>query len=106
PTGQWLLSGAHEDTGTELAISGVFKGEWVNAIVDRTFIDAGCRWIIDYKSGYHSGGNLDHFLNEEADRYRDQLARYAQLFSLTGESNIQAALYFPRHQALKIVELR
>jgi hypothetical protein len=30
--------------------------------LDRTFVDDGIRWIIDYKTGSHEGGNLETFL--------------------------------------------
>ncbi|MEM7053777.1 MAG: UvrD-helicase domain-containing protein [Pseudomonadota bacterium] len=104
PTGQWLLSNQHDDAGCELALSGQLDGQLVNAIVDRTFIDDGCRWIIDYKSGHHAGADLDGFFAIEAERYREQLGRYVRLFEQMGETNIRAALYFPRHQKLMIVE--
>jgi len=38
--------------------------------MDRAFIDeSGTRWIIDYKSGYREGGDVEDFLAEEAARY-------------------------------------
>ena len=105
PTGQWILSGRHTDSACELALSGQLDGVLINAIVDRTFVDEqGCRWIIDYKSGFHGGADLDGFLNEEAERYRDQLHRYARLFRQMTEQPIKTALYFPRHQKLQRVE--
>jgi len=105
PTGRWILSGNHRDAACELPLSGVIKGELINAIIDRTFIDEqGVRWIIDYKSGYHAGGALDEFLGEEAERYGGQLGLYRQLFELMGETEIRAALYLPRHDRLQLVE--
>ena len=101
-TGRWILSGQHQDAACELPLSGVVDGELVNAIIDRTFIDEnGVRWIIDYKSGYHGGGALEGFLNEEAERYLPQLDLYRKLFELMGETKIRAALYLPRHDRLQ-----
>lgn len=101
-TGRWILSGHHQDAACELALSGVIDGRLVNAVIDRTFIDEkGVRWIIDYKSGYHSGGNLDKFLEEEAKRYAPQLTQYRQLFEGLGANQIQTALYLARHDYLK-----
>ena len=70
----------------------------IHADIDRTFIDAGAtRWIIDYKSGRHAGGDLEGFLAEEAGRYEPQLSLYRRLFEQMGETNIKTALYLPRH---------
>jgi len=96
-TGQWILSGRHREAACELPVSGVIDGELVNAVIDRTFIDArGTRWIIDYKSGVHGGGDLEAFLEEEADRYREQLTTYRLLFERLGERSVSSALYLPR----------
>ena len=106
PTGQWILSDTHHDGACELALSGHIEGALINAVIDRTFVDEqGRRWIIDYKSGFHGGADLDAFLAEEAERYRDQLRRYAQLFQQMEERPITAALYFPRHQKLLPVDV-
>ena len=103
-TGRWILSGEHADGACELALSGIVDGTLVNAIIDRTFIDRnGTRWIIDYKSGYHAGGNLDAFLENEAARYRGQLMLYQRLFEQMGETDIKTALYLPRHGELREV---
>ncbi len=103
-TGQWILSNRHHQAACELPISGLLDGQLINAVIDRTFIDQdGTRWIIDYKSGYHEGGNLDNFLQEEATRYAVQLSNYRRLFEQMGETNIKTALYLPRHGRLQEV---
>ncbi|NBB93627.1 MAG: hypothetical protein GVY32_10720, partial [Gammaproteobacteria bacterium] len=100
-TGRWILSGEHRDAACELPLTGIVDGELVNAVIDRTFVDEhGTRWIIDYKSGYHAGGDLEDFLQEEAERYDVQLATYRRLFEQMGETDIRAALYLPRHDRL------
>jgi ATP-dependent helicase/nuclease subunit A len=100
-TGQWILSSKHPQAACELAISGLIDGQLVHAVIDRTFVDdQGTRWIIDYKSGYHEGGDLDTFLAEEAERYRIQLGNYRRLFVQMGEVKVRAALYLPRHGRL------
>lgn len=104
-TGRWILSAQHSDAHCEYALTGIVDGQWLNAVIDRTFIDQdGVRWIIDYKSGHHSGGDLEGFLQQEADRYRQQLLTYAQLYQQMGASKIITALYLPRHDALTIVD--
>ncbi len=103
-TGRWILSGRHQDAACELALTGMVDGRLVNAVIDRTFIDKhGIRWIIDYKSGYHAGGELADFLSEEAARYETQLGLYRRLFEQMGETDIRTALYLPRHDELRIV---
>jgi len=100
-TGRWILSGRHREHACELPLTGVVDGRLVNAIIDRTFIDSdGTRWIVDYKSGYHAGGDLEGFLGEEAERYDAQLGLYRRLFEQLGESDIRTALYLPRHDRL------
>ena len=77
-------------------------GKLINAVIDRTFIDeTGTRWIIDYKSGYRAGGDVEGFLAEEAARYETQLGLYRKLFEQMGETDIRTALYLPRHGELR-----
>ncbi|WP_376697130.1 UvrD-helicase domain-containing protein [Wenzhouxiangella sp. EGI_FJ10305] len=103
--GRWILSGEHRQAACELPLSGIVEGELVNAVIDRTFVDDnGTRWIIDYKSGYHAGGDLERFLGEEAERYNVQLDLYRRLFEQMGETDIKAALYLPRHDRLVVAD--
>jgi hypothetical protein len=94
--GQWILSNQHTDSHAEYALRGVFQNKLISIVIDRTFIDAqGVRWIIDYKTGTHSGGGLEQFLNQEAERYEPQLKKYAQMFSELEDRPTRIALYFP-----------
>jgi ATP-dependent helicase/nuclease subunit A len=100
-TGRWLLSNRHAEAACELPLAGVLDGQLVNAVVDRTFVDAdGVRWIIDYKSGYHAGSDLDAFFDQEGERYRVQLDTYRRLFEQLGATRVKTALYLPRHDRL------
>jgi len=92
---RWVLS-KHAEAQSELRLTGVIDAQVVNIIVDRTFIDErGVRWIIDYKTGLHEGADLDGFLDNERERYRDQLERYATLLARLDSRPIRLALYFP-----------
>ena len=92
---QWILSN-HKDAQSEYAISGVINGKIVNRIIDRTFIDEdGTRWVIDYKTSSHEGGNLEGFLDEEQSRYEEQLNEYALMLKTTGSESVRLGLYFP-----------
>jgi hypothetical protein len=91
--GRWILA-PHEDSHTEYAISGVVNGEIVRGLVDRTFVDEGIRWIVDFKTSAHEGGNLEAFLDEQQRRYSDQMQRYASILVALGHP-VKVGLYFP-----------
>jgi ATP-dependent exoDNAse (exonuclease V) beta subunit len=95
PRARWAL-GPHAEASCELALTGVLDGKLVDIVIDRTFVDEqGVRWIVDYKTGMHEGGDLQAFLDSEQARYREQLERYAALLRQTGAQPIRVALYFP-----------
>ena len=97
--GRWILSTEHKDVQSEYAISSVFDSKVYNMVIDRTFVDEeGVRWIIDYKTGSHTGGGLDEFLDRELERYRGQLERYAEAMRLREDRVVRLALYFPLMQ--------
>ena len=96
PRGRWLLAADHPEARSEFQISGLVDGERLEAIIDRTFVDAeGLRWIIDFKTGVHRGGALEHFLDAEVARYRAQLEGYGRLMSAIDARPIALGLYFP-----------
>ena len=93
--GCWVL-GAHTQGRSELRLTGIAGGRLTNAVIDRTFVDDdGVRWIIDYKTSTHEGGDVAAFLDNERERYRGQLERYAALLQAGGERHIRLGLYFP-----------
>ena len=103
--GSWILSD-HEDAGCEYAITAVLDsnaGDEARAgtvrtrslVLDRTFVENGVRWIIDYKTSSHGGGDLEGFLKNEEKRYKDQLQAYKNAVGLTESRPIKTALYFP-----------
>ncbi len=92
--GKWILS-RHENDAREFELSSVADGRARRYIVDRTFVDGGKRWIIDYKTGAHTGGDLEGFLDNEQERYRSQLEGYASLIRTMDSRPITLGLYFP-----------
>ena len=91
--GRWLL-GPQRGAKNEYSITAVVDGGRRRLVIDRTFTDAqGRRWIVDYKTGAHEGTNVDAFLEQEQERYRAQLERYAQALA-QGEPSM-LGLYFP-----------
>ncbi len=94
--GRWLLDPGHQAARSELALSGVDAGGLANVVIDRSFVDAdGVRWIVDYKSSRHEGGDVQAFLDREQQRYREQLERYGRLMSATDPRPIRLGLYYP-----------
>jgi ATP-dependent exoDNAse (exonuclease V) beta subunit len=85
--GRWVLQ-AREGAAAELALARVSHGDTPLSVVDRTFVEAGTRWVIDYKTARPEGDLAGH-----AERYRPQLARYAELFADEGRP-IRAAIFY------------
>ena len=75
----------------------------VSIVIDRVRIDDdGNHWIIDYKTSAHEGGDLDGFIDQEAERYASQLARYAHVYAnYAGAERVRKALYFPLMQRFR-----
>jgi ATP-dependent exoDNAse (exonuclease V) beta subunit len=95
--GTWILA-PHEDAHCEYPLTFFQDNRYIRNVIDRTFVDEGIRWIIDYKTGTHKGGgkNLEIFLDNEVERYRHQLDRYEIVLRQYGEKRpIKKALYFP-----------
>jgi len=104
--GRWVLSGAHRDAHCEWEICTREAGGGVTRhVIDRAFVADGVRWIIDYKTATHEGGDLDRFLDEEARRHAPQLMRYARALRLLApDVPVRAALYFPMLDAWREVQ--
>jgi ATP-dependent helicase/nuclease subunit A len=67
--------------------------------IDRTFVENGVRWIIDYKSGQHLSHDLNNWLDQEQLRYASQLNRYAEVLSKKQAMQTRLGIYFPMHAA-------
>jgi ATP-dependent exoDNAse (exonuclease V) beta subunit len=94
--GRWLLS-TFDDQSNELGLNGVIDGQIVHAVVDRTFVDNGVRWVVDYKtSQLAKGDTLDQFLDNEVLKYKKQLHMYAELLkAIDQKTPLRCGLYFP-----------
>lgn len=97
--GRWTLT-AHNEASSELPLTAVVNGEIIRVVIDRTFVDnSGVRWVIDFKTGSHSGGSLEEFLEHERERYRGQLLKYEAVLRAYGETRpIRKGLYYPAHR--------
>ena len=90
--GRWILQ-QRDQAACELALSTAENGVIRNHIVDRTFVDEGIRWVIDYKTGQHTGSDVDAFIAAKRTEYADQLERYGALFQ-NEKLNVKKAIYF------------
>jgi hypothetical protein len=92
PRGRWLL-GPQKEARNEFRITALIDGERRNLVIDRTFVDhEGERRIVDYKTSGHEGADVEAFLDQERERYRRQLERYALAL---GAEHAGLGLYFP-----------
>ena len=96
--GRWLFAPGHASAASEWALAGSDEatGGIVHVAIDRSFVAAGVRWIVDFKTGTHEGGEREAFLDTEVLRYREQLERYARLVRRLDDRPIRLALFYPR----------
>jgi ATP-dependent exoDNAse (exonuclease V) beta subunit len=90
--GLWVLE-RRDDSGDELAIASATQQQVTTHIVDRTFVEAGVRWIIDYKSIALDVHANEASLKAMATQYQPQLERYASLFANEGLPLKKAILF-------------
>ena len=113
-TGRWIL-GSRAESQTEISWTSWDRTAWerpgnTGATLDtvradrifRAGAEPGSReethlWIVDYKTGHHGGEELQAFLASEKEKYRPQLARYAEMARKAhGETiELRLALYYP-----------
>jgi ATP-dependent exoDNAse (exonuclease V) beta subunit len=77
--GRWILS-PHEEAASEYAVTSLIDGQIRHISLDRTFVENGVRWIIDYKTG---GAE------------EEQLERYATVLRALDARPIRVGFYFP-----------
>ena len=92
-----LLDPSARDARSELALTAMLDGVAHSLRIDRTFVDdAGTRWVIDWKTSTHEGGDREAFLDRELERYRGQLERYARVMAMREPGRpVRVGLYFP-----------
>jgi len=90
--GRWLL-GPQRNARNEYRLSTVVDGVRRMLVIDRLFEDdVGDTWVVDYKTSSHEGADLEAFLAQEQERYREQLERYVAAVAKPGA---RRGLYFP-----------
>jgi ATP-dependent exoDNAse (exonuclease V) beta subunit len=90
--GRWALQ-AHEGAQSELQIERQIDSLVIQKrVIDRTFVENGIRWILDYKT-IAIDFSLDDGLKLAAEQYRQQLEQYGALFA-DDCLEIKLAVYF------------
>lgn len=92
PHGRWILT-RHVDDHCEWELS-CAEGDYK---LDRSFVDAGIRWVIDFKTAVPRAGE-DHaaFIARQVECYQAQLRNYAGLVRALDPSHaVRCALFFP-----------
>jgi ATP-dependent exoDNAse (exonuclease V) beta subunit len=102
-SGRWIL-GPREAADCEVPMSSLHPDTpdaFSHHVIDRTFTDAGTRWIIDYKTlrTIDQGTVSERVLQDKAKSYQPQLERYAALFEAEGLP-VRTAIFFPAHGTL------
>jgi ATP-dependent exoDNAse (exonuclease V) beta subunit len=98
--GRFVL-GAHDEARSELTLT-LRNGDALEHVrLDRTFVADGERWIVDFKTSRHEGGDREAFLDSEMERYRPQLDRYAAALAAIERRVVRVALYFPLLKELR-----
>jgi ATP-dependent exoDNAse (exonuclease V) beta subunit len=108
--GQWVLR-PRADSGAEMAIAKVAEGTQSagaggtaeTRVVDRSFVEDGVRWIIDYKTADLGAAADSARLAVHAERYRPQLESYANLFAAEGLP-LRLAVFYVAHGILASLE--
>lgn len=90
--GRWVLQ-VRDSAASELAVAIAENDSIATHVIDRTFIENGERWIIDYKSAQLDESLADAALSQQAENYRSQLERYAAVFMEEGLP-IRKAVFF------------
>jgi len=95
--GRWILT-PHVAHQSEYAILGYQDTIHKTYLIDRTFVEQGCRWIIDYKTAICLPGAQQEFLQQAAKTHYPQLSHYKKLMQSLEDRPIKIALYFNRLQ--------
>jgi ATP-dependent exoDNAse (exonuclease V) beta subunit len=92
--GNWLLRGEHQESVCEWEL---LTADGKRFVIDRSFVENGARWIVDYKSSLpYTGESITAFAQRELNSYRAQLQNYRELVRAFDARPIRLALYFPR----------
>ena len=94
PTGQWIMQ-AHDQEKNEYELLVDDQHNIVTKIIDRTFVENGIRWIIDFKTGKHD--------EQSNKKHQEQVNHYARIFeNRDKEQSISCGLYYLDDQHFEV----
>ncbi|MGH9487649.1 MAG: UvrD-helicase domain-containing protein [Terriglobales bacterium] len=94
PRGLWILA-PHAQSHNEWELTSIAGAAYRQARIDRSFVDEGIRWIIDYKDAGDAGADREAFLDSQLELHRSQLNEYAAIVAELEPRPIHCGLYFP-----------
>ena len=91
-----VLGAEREEAASELPLSCLRPdGTLAEYVIDRSYVEDGIRWVVDYKSSVpDSGQSVAEFIAEQEQRYRAQLDDYRRLLEAHDGREVRCALYF------------
>lgn len=94
--GRWILK-KRDQGGQEVQVSSYRNSRWVHRYLDRSFIDEGAFWIVDWKTPEcPEDMSIDQFLAREVNRYAPKMREYKQAVEDAGITlPVKLALYLP-----------
>jgi ATP-dependent exoDNAse (exonuclease V) beta subunit len=101
PEGRWILS-PHEEAQSEVPITNSVGDTLQSHVIDRTFIDQGVRWIIDFKTTKTEIQNQTALAEETTEGFRQQLERYKSLYSGKNQE-IRLGVFLTHHGRLHVL---
>ncbi|PKO84075.1 MAG: DNA helicase [Betaproteobacteria bacterium HGW-Betaproteobacteria-11] len=104
--GRWALR-RREEQAAELALTKLgadeTASESVTRVIDRSFVEDGVRWIIDWKTAWLGEAADRAQLAQHAERYRPQLERYAALLVEEGLP-VKTAVFYVAHGTMLVLD--
>lgn len=97
--GLWIIK-KHLLAESELKLTAKVNHKVQSLIIDRTFVDDNdIRWIIDFKT------STPDDMNQEEEKYKEQLENYAEAIKSMDNRSIKLGLYFPLIPAWRELQL-
>lgn len=97
PNGQWILQGRTVE-GSERRVSGFIRDQWVDGVIDRYFLEAGCSHIVDYKSSSPPPTAL-----ASAALHGGQMSVYSRVLTEALSLPARAYIYYPQGDVLHLL---
>lgn len=92
-TARWIFEPRENSAVEQRHVVSNRSGNLRRLVVDRTFVESGKRWIIDYKTTEPDADeDKEAFIENQLEEYRGQMSAYAGIFT---DFPVTTALYFP-----------